>query len=116
MRVPLLLEEQVPRDGEQVRAYRRQIDAASSVPQPDERLRDDVVGHVRIARQEQHESVNVTGMGPIEAVEVDHRLGRIRLPCVAEGVLQRRDSRFHTGSIQQGLQGYGAGGTACSEL
>ncbi len=69
-REPPLVEEQVPRDGEEVRPDRGQIDASTGVPQPDEGLGHDVVGKRGVAGQVQREATDVSGVVSEEPGEV----------------------------------------------
>ena len=69
---PDALQPEIPRDGEEKRAHGIVTDAVARCPHAHERLGRDVLGHRRIARQPEHETMDTGRVVAIERVEVQH--------------------------------------------
>jgi len=67
---PLMLEEQVPDDGEEISAHRRELDAVPRRPRAHERFGYQVIGRRGVARQVDGEAAKVVCVCAVEPREL----------------------------------------------
>ena len=84
---PELVQVEIASDCEEIAFDRREIDALARRPEPDEGLRNEILGERRVARKEEREAVKRLRFRPVELRDVDHRRRSRELAAVERASL-----------------------------